>query len=140
MNDTLVLGYDGSESAKAALAETIRIAPPLGAKVAVVFAYHINPLGGLQTGSYREALQKVGEHELARAVTDLEAAGIEVEQHMIQGRPAEVILALAEQTGARMIVVGTVGEGAITGAILGSVVLKLVQSSPVPLLVVPTSR
>ncbi len=36
-----------------------------------------------------------------------------------------------------MIAVGTVGEGAITGALLGSVVLKLVQRSTLPLLVVP---
>ena len=36
-----------------------------------------------------------------------------------------------------MIVVGTVGENPITGAILGSVVLRLVQRSPLPVLVVP---
>ena len=36
-----------------------------------------------------------------------------------------------------MIVVGTVGENPITGAFLGSVVLRLVQRSPIAVLVVP---
>jgi nucleotide-binding universal stress UspA family protein len=139
VSGSIVLGYDGSESANAALAETTRIAPGLGAKVDVVFAFYISPLGGLQEGSYREELEKVATQQLARAVDELEAAGVEVESHMVSGKPAEAILLVAERTGARMIVVGTVGEGAITGTILGSVVLKLVQSSPLPLLVVPTS-
>ena len=38
------------------------------------------------------------------------------------------------------IAVGTVGENPISGAILGSVVLKLVQRSSIPLLVVPTDE
>ena len=37
-----------------------------------------------------------------------------------------------------MIVVGTVGENPISGALLGSVVLRLVQRSSIPLLIVPT--
>ena len=48
-----------------------------------------------------------------------------------------MILLIAERVGASMIAVGTVGEGAITGALLGSVVLKLVQQATLPLLVVP---
>jgi nucleotide-binding universal stress UspA family protein len=35
---------------------------------------------------------------------------------------------------------GTVGENPITGALLGSVVLRLLQRSPVPVLVVPTEE
>lgn len=37
-----------------------------------------------------------------------------------------------------MIIVGTVGENPISGAILGSVVLRLVQRANLPLLVIPT--
>ena len=53
MADPIVLGYDESPSANAALAATIRIAPVVGAKVVVVFGYYISPLGGLQHGSIR---------------------------------------------------------------------------------------
>jgi nucleotide-binding universal stress UspA family protein len=137
MAETIVLGYDGSPSANAALAETIRLASALRAKVVVVFAYYISPIGGTPPGSFREALEHVGQHEINRAVADLEAAGLAVESRMVSGKPAEAILAVADEVDARAIVVGTLGEGAITGAILGSVVLKLLQRSTRPLVVVP---
>jgi nucleotide-binding universal stress UspA family protein len=139
MSEVMVLGYDGSESANAALVQTVSRAPRLGAEVVVVFAYYVSPLGGGEAShDYREALEEVGRHELLRAVADLEAAGIVTSSRIEQGKPADVILAVAEEVGARTIVVGTVGENPITGALLGSVVLKLVQRSNVPLLIVPT--
>jgi nucleotide-binding universal stress UspA family protein len=138
--DTIVLGYDESPSAKAALAETIRLAPALGAKVVVVFGYYISPLGGSQEGSIREALEQVGRHAVDGAVAELEAAGIQVESRLASGKPADVLIDVAKEVGSRAIVVGTVGESPITGAILGSVVLRLVQRSPLPVLVVPASE
>lgn len=137
MSGSIVLGYDGSESANAALAETKRIAAGLGATVDVVYAYHVNPLGGVQEGTIGERLEQIGQGVVVQAVSALEAEGIEVAAHIVSGRPAEAILLVAERVGASMIAVGTVGEGAITGALLGSVVLKLVQRSTLPLLVVP---
>jgi len=137
---SIVLGYDESPSANAALAATIRIAPMVGARVIVVFGAHINPLGGLQEGSIREALEAVGRHAVGRATADLEAAGVEVESRLVPGKPADALIEVAREVGADTIVVGTVGENPITGAFLGSVVLRLVQRSPVPVLVVPTAE
>jgi nucleotide-binding universal stress UspA family protein len=137
MAETIVLGYDESESANAALAQTIKLAPLLDASVVVVFGYYISPLGGLQEGSIREALEEVGRHAVGRAVADLEAAGIKVESRLVSGKPAEALIDVAKEVGAGAIVVGTVGEHPITGALLGSVVLRLVQRSPLPILVVP---
>jgi nucleotide-binding universal stress UspA family protein len=139
MSGTIVVGYDESPSANAALAATIRIAPLVGARVVVVFGFHINPLGGLQEGSIREALESVGRHAVERAVSDLEAAGVEAEARLVAGRPADALIDVAQEVGADTIVVGTVGENPISGALLGSVVLRLVQRSPIPVLVVPTA-
>ena len=47
---------------------------------------------------------------------------------------------VVDEVGAAMIVVGTVGENPIGGAMLGSVVLKRVHCSSTPLLVVPTTE
>ena len=138
MASVIVLGYDESPSANAALAATIQIAPVIGAKVVVVFGFYISPLGGLQEGSIRDALEDVGRHAVGRAVADLEAAGVEVESRLVSGKPADVLIDVAAEVGASAIVVGTVGENPITGAILGSVVLRLVQRSPLPVLVVPS--
>lgn len=137
MSDTIVLGYDGSSSANAALAETVRIAKETGSAVVVVFAYYISPLGGGDMRDYKEALEKVAIHETARAVADLEQADVPVSAVHISGKPADALLEAAEETGARMIVVGGPSRGPLAGAVLGSAVLHLVQRSPVPVLVVP---
>jgi len=144
MLKTMVLGYDDSPSANAALAEVIRRAPLLDAEVCVVFGYHMSVLGGAavegESRDFRTQLETLGSRAVARAVADLEAAGITVTSRIQEGRPADVLMAVAEEIGAGTIVVGTVGENPISGAILGSVVLKLVQRSSVPLLIVPTTE
>jgi len=139
VSTTLVLGYDASPSANAALTQTLTLAPELGAEVVVVFGYYISPLGGQGAPDFRSALERIGTDALARASTELRAAGIQVTTKLVAHRPAEAILDVAKEVGARLIVVGTEGENPITGAFLGSVVLKLVQRSSVPLLVVPTA-
>jgi nucleotide-binding universal stress UspA family protein len=142
MLKTIVLGYDDSPSANAALAETIRRAPLLGADVCVVFGYYMSVLGGPalegESTDFRGQLEKLGSRAVARAVSALEAAGITVTSRIEEGRPADVLMAVAKELDASTIVVGTVGENPISGALLGSVVLKLVQKSSTPLLVVPT--
>ena len=80
MLKTIVLGYDDSPSANAALAETIRRAPLLGADVCVVFGYYMSVFGGPavegESADFRSQLEKMGSRAVARAVSDLEAAGI----------------------------------------------------------------
>jgi nucleotide-binding universal stress UspA family protein len=136
----IVLGYDGSTSANAALAKVIELAPALAAPVVVVFGFYISPLGGGDVHDYKERLEQLAEHEVERAVADLEAAGIEVSSRIVSARPADAILDVAQEVDAQLIAVGTVGESPISGAILGSVVLKLLHRSPLPLLVVPTKE
>ena len=142
MLKTIVLGYDDSPSANAALAETIRRAPLLGADVCVVFGYYMSAFGGPavegESTDFRGQLEKLGSRAVARAVSDLEAAGISTTSRIEEGKPADVLIAVAKELAASTIVVGTTGENPISGAILGSVVLKLVQRSSIPLLVVPT--
>jgi len=139
MSGTLVLGYDDSPSANAALQETLRLAPQLGADVVAVFGYHISALGGQGGEDVRGVLEKMGNRALARARDDLQAAGINVTERLVAQKPADALLEVAAEVGARLIVVGTEGENPISGAVLGSVVLKLVQRSKVPLLVVPNA-
>ena len=139
MSRTLVLGYDDSPSANAALAKVAELAGPLGAEVVAVFGFHVTPLGGQGGPDFRSELEKLGTRALNRAVTDLEAAGVTVSTRLLEHKPADAILAVADEVGADLVVVGTEGENPITGAVLGSVVLKLVQRCKRPLLVVPVT-
>jgi nucleotide-binding universal stress UspA family protein len=51
--------------------------------------------------------------------------------------PADVIAAIADETGADLIVVGTRGHGRVAGALLGSVAQRLLKVAPCPVLAVP---
>lgn len=138
MTGPIVIGYDASESALAALAETTTLAKQLEAEVVVVFAFYISPLGGGDVADYKAALERVGRDAVGEAVARLEAEGIRVTSRLVSAKPADAIIEVADEVDASLIAVGTVGESPIRGAVLGSVVLKLVQRCPRPMLVVPT--
>ena len=61
----------------------------------------------------------------------------ECEAAIVDLRPVEALLRVAEERDARMIVVGTQGEHPLKGAVLGSVPHELLRVSEVPVLVVP---
>ena len=67
MSDPIVLGYDGSALGERGARGDDRIANETGSAVVVVFAYYISPLGGGDVRDYKEALEKVADHETARA-------------------------------------------------------------------------
>ncbi|MFN8223642.1 MAG: universal stress protein [Gaiellales bacterium] len=135
---TIVLGYDGSPSANAALAKTVELAKALDASVVVTFGYYVSPLGGGDVADFKHAVEKVGDHAVNRAVADLEAEGVTTMSRIESGKPADVLIAVAEEVSADLLAVGTYGENPISGALLGSVVLRLIQISKFPVLVVPT--
>jgi nucleotide-binding universal stress UspA family protein len=136
MAETIVLGYDGSDCAKAALAEAISLAKQLGSRIVVGFGFHVWPGGG-EVGDYRRVLEQRGHEVTEEALAAVRAGGVEGEAAVVEESPGEGLVHLAERVGARMIVVGTRGEGPITGLILGSTPHKLLHRSPLPVLVVP---
>jgi nucleotide-binding universal stress UspA family protein len=134
---TIVLGYDGSDGARAALEAAIEVAKLEGAHVAVAFAYEIPAAYGGETGDYRRAVRALAEETSEQAAAQLRVAGVEHSVEHVPRRPVDGLVALAEQLEASMIVVGTQGEHLMKRAILGSVPHKLLQVSPIPVLVVP---
>jgi nucleotide-binding universal stress UspA family protein len=132
----LVLGYDGSDCANAALDAAADLAKGLGDRIVIGFGY--DPGGpGEEFGATRDAIKKVGERVTSEAVERAKAAGAEVEIELVPERPTEALLSLAEKHDARAIVVGSYGEHPIKGALLGSVPHKLLHLSERPVLVVP---
>jgi nucleotide-binding universal stress UspA family protein len=136
----IVLGYDGSDGAHAALDMAAEITSLAGSKLVIVFGYEIPAAWGGETGDYRRALKELGERTVQDAVDRIRGAGVEFEVELVPERPAEGLVHVAERHTAWMIVVGTHGEHPIAGAILGSVPHKLLHISPVPVLVVPERR
>jgi len=136
MSGDIVLGFDGSPCARAALRETAIIAKALGRGVIVTFGYATNPMGG-ENQDQEELIERMAADILVEAKTHLEEAGVAVEVAIVHDRPAASLLDVADQRGASMIVVGTNGESPMMGAILGSVPQKLLHRSAIPVLVVP---
>ena len=134
----IVVGYDASDGSRASLAHAIELARPLDDSVTVVFGAAPPGVLGGEMGSHEAAVRERGEKVMSEALHQAEGAGFEIETKIVPMHPVDAILDEAERSGARMIVVGNRGgEAPLKGAILGSVPLKLVHLSPVPVLVAP---
>ncbi len=134
----VVLGYDGSDCAKAALATAIDVAKAFGDRLVVVYAYQPPDRSvGEEFREHRAALHEVGERVTSEASAIAADAGIEPDVVLVAERPLDALLRVAHEYDARMIVVGSYGEGPIRGVILGALPYKLVHVAERPVLIVP---
>lgn len=134
----VVIATDGSESADHAIVAGAGITRPLGTKVVLVY---VRPsIGALGEPYYQEKLSE--QMEYARAALErgealVKQEGCEAEAEVLEGNPAEQIVELARVRNASLIVVGSRGLGAVTGALLGSVSSAIIHRADRPVLVVP---
>lgn len=61
---------------------------------------------------------------------------IEANKHTETGAVSDAVIKVAKETSANLIVIGSRGLGLFKGAILGSVSQKVVEDSPIPVMVV----
>ena len=132
---TLVVGYDGTDGAQAALEEAARLASELRDDVLAVFAHHINRLGG-EVRDYEESVREIGARRLEEAEQRLTAAGVAARTEAVDLAPAEGLIEAADRVDARMIVVGSYGERPLKSALVGSTPARLLHLSERPVLVV----
>jgi nucleotide-binding universal stress UspA family protein len=133
----IVVGYDGTDSSKAALDAAIALAKDLGDPILAVFGYAVTPIGG-EVKNHAEALKEMGETATAEAVERARGSGATAEAVLVDEEGPDALIAVAKDRSARMIVVGSHGEGPVRGAILGSTPYHLVSRSETPVLVVRT--
>jgi nucleotide-binding universal stress UspA family protein len=131
----IVVGYDGTEGSKAALAEALRLAGPLGAEVVIAFAAHLNPGGG-EVADAGDAIHERGVAVTGEALEAARAAGVTARGEIVHGRPYEALAELAEAEGAQLIAIGSYGERPLRALIVGSTPPRLMHVTHVPVLVV----
>jgi len=143
----IVVGTDGSETAKEAVRQATELAKQTGATLDVVSAYEPVPSSRLR----EERLQAPSdiEHEvnphadvdaiLAEAARDVEGSGVNVRTFARQGEPADAILDVAEEENADLIVVGNKGMTGAKRFLLGSVPNKVSHHAPSSVLIVRTT-
>jgi nucleotide-binding universal stress UspA family protein len=103
---------------------------------------HVDEFGVGRGGGYSLYVDEADVQAAIRwQVEDLKREGLDVNLKIarMMGSAAPMIAEIAKDEGARLIVVGTCGLGLISGLLLGSVTHRLVQNSPCPVLVVPTT-
>ena len=148
MSDTsiqrIVVGVDGSDCSKAALAWALWQAELSGAQVEAVSAYqdltmYEYGLGDVPPPLPAESLSLLAQKSLDQSIEEV-AAGlghpVQVVTRVESGRAAEILPELAK--GASMLVVGSHGHGSFAGMLLGSVSQHCVLHPSCPVVVVPS--
>jgi nucleotide-binding universal stress UspA family protein len=123
---SIVVGTDGSETARQAVREAVGLAASLGAGIELVCAY---------APGQREA----GEATLREGTAEAEAAGVAVRTYAREGDPADAILDVAEERGADLVVVGNKGMTGAKRFLLGSVPNKVSHHAPCSVLIIRTT-
>ena len=134
---SILISTDGSPGADAAVADGLELASQTGAKVLFV---NVRPTISLLGAPYEQ--EKLREQmAIAREAVDGATAraaglGVEAEAEILEGDPADGILALARTRDVDLVVVGSRGRGAVSAALLGSVSHAVVNGADRPVLVV----
>ena len=148
MYGSIVVGTDGSDTAKEAVRQAAELAMAVGASVLLVSAYEPVPESRLQrerTEVPADVSWMVNPREEVQAVLDEEAdrvkqAGVqEVETYAREGDPADAILDVAEERQADLIVVGNKGMTGARRFLLGSVPNKVSHHAPCNVMIVRTT-
>ena len=145
MYASIVVGTDGSDTAKTAVRYAIDIARSLGARLAIVSAYE--PVSDHRLRVPRAVQDRqwaVGQREevialLQEAADDARLAGIEAETFARQGDAADAIIDIAEEQRCDLIVVGNRGMTGARRFLLGSVPNRISHHAPCSVLIVRTT-
>ena len=148
----ILLATDGSREADFAARSAAELSQKTGSELHVVHAFGIAPVGPpvypeateLQSVEFEaesEERERLSERR-AREVLQAEVekirswGGTVAEEHLIEGRVAPQIVALAEEIEAGLIVMGSRGLGGIRRALMGSVSDSVVRHAHCPVMVV----
>jgi nucleotide-binding universal stress UspA family protein len=147
MFKSIVVGTDGSDTARQAVAEAIGLAKAVGASIELVSAYEPIPNQRLREqarAAPADMQWMVNPREdvdatLREACESIEAAGVPVTPYAREGDPADAILDVAEERAADLIVVGNKGMTGAKRFLLGSVPNKVSHHAPCSVLIIRTT-
>jgi nucleotide-binding universal stress UspA family protein len=145
---SIVVGTDGSDSAREAVRQAVELAARLGARLDVVSAYEPMPGARLRDGEARPSandpewqlnLRDEVDATLRAAAEAAQAAGVGAHVHAREGDPADAILDVAEEQGSELIVIGNRGRTGARRFLLGSVPNRVSHFAPCSVLIIRTT-
>jgi nucleotide-binding universal stress UspA family protein len=133
----IVVAYDGSDGARAALEKAVAIAGRDAAALTVVESVP-EQLPALVPGAPRstDPAKAAETRKELRAAVDALDPSLQASPWAVGGPPAKAIHAVAEDIDADLIVTGSRGRGPIRSAVLGSVSTEILQGASCDVLVV----
>jgi nucleotide-binding universal stress UspA family protein len=138
MSGDIVVGIGPDSAGGSAARYAASLASRLGGKLVLVLGYEasaLGPRGGPLEEQILEVATGIANEALAAIMADYPA--LVVETVLVNARPVDAILQVAEYRDADLVVVGHGGRGPLRAALLGSTTYELVHRAPVPVVVVP---
>jgi nucleotide-binding universal stress UspA family protein len=144
MEETIVVGTDGSETAKLAVQEAMRLAKAFQAELHIVSGFQPmhTRISGAPEGAAK-VWQPLPDSDVEATINEASAAvriaGAKVKTHVVRGDPADALLNVAKDVGASTIVVGNRG---MRGGrrVLGSVPNTVSHKANCNVLIVQTDK
>lgn len=141
----ILVPTDFSLPAETALDRALDLAAKLDAKVFVLHAYELPVVGfpdGVLLPSAEIASRIVtwAQTELDKSMAKRKESSVTITPLLRQGDPRELVLSVAEEVHADLIVMGTHGRRGLARALIGSTTESLVRTSPIPVMTVHAAK
>jgi nucleotide-binding universal stress UspA family protein len=144
MSNRILVALDGSDGGKRALAAAVEHATLTNSALVLTYVIDWSPYSFHTPQELEERhmrreseIQRANDMVLSPEISSLGDSGISVESVVRHGKIAETLLELTEEFDISQIYIGRLGESRVHSMIFGSVTAALVQSSSVPVTVVP---
>lgn len=136
----IMIAVDGSSESLQAVREALKlIARGLRTEIALVNVQEPASLLELATrdaDAIAAAAVQAGENLMSEAAALLDAEGVGYSMEVVLGEPGSMLLEMAEDLNADMVIMGARGMGALKSAIVGSVSKTVITQCRRPVLVV----
>jgi nucleotide-binding universal stress UspA family protein len=145
---TIVVGVDGSDESRTALHWSLEEGQLRGAVVKALHVWQYPPdlvwqfppstfAAEVAPTPDRELFEQRANNLLRGVVSQVAGASAEVKQEVVEGLPADRLVAAAR--GGELLVVGSRGRGGFRGLLLGSVSQQCAHHAVCPTVIVPPS-
>jgi len=143
MRRRVVVGFDGTLRARAAVARAITLAKRKRDSEIVVVCTHDRPpdfshapflIGHIDESQWFREWSEQATEDLEHEVARIRLAGVEASSTCGYDDPVDLLEKIAEEVGADYIVVPDDREGLLHDLIIGSIARRLMQTSSVPVL------
>ncbi len=133
----ILVGIDGSEGSRKALAKAAELAEKFGSEIIIISVIPREvKLVIIQAELLNGSISAETEKMVAELASDLKAKGLKARGITAFGDVASEILKTCDREGCDLIVVGSRGMGKVERFLLGSIASKIVSHAKVPVLVV----